>query len=103
MSSLKLPVTANEQRTLVMPGLYPHVRRKVDGTVSKHWQYRAQVEGVRRWPSLNAYPAVGLGKAAEEMLVHGKAHEAAKKGEADHPVIAARFARKAAKKQPTVA
>lgn len=37
------------------------------------------------------------------MLAHQKAHEAAKKGEADHPVIAARFARKAAKAQPTVA
>ena len=103
VSLLKLPATADEQRALVAPGLYLHLRRKVDGTTSKHWQYRAQVEGVRRWLSLGAYPAVGLGKAAEEMLVHQKAHEAAKKGEADHPVIAARFARKAAKTQPTVA
>ena len=41
-------------------------------------------------------------KAREELLAHQRAHEAAKKGEADHPVIAARFARKAAKAQLTV-
>jgi integrase len=36
------------------------------------------------------------------LLTHRSAQEAAKKGEADHPVIAARFARKAARAQPTV-
>jgi len=91
-----------EQRVLVDAGLYLHLRHRADGTVSKHWQYRAQVDGVRRWLSLGAFPAVGLAKAKEELLAHDRAHEAAKKGEADHPVIAARFARKAAKAQPTV-
>ncbi len=99
----KLSAAIDERRVLVAPGLYLHLRRRADGSLSKHWQFRAQVEGVRRWLSLGAYPAVGLAKAAEEMLAHNKAHEAAKKGEADHPVIAARFARKAARAQPTVA
>ncbi|HEU5293521.1 MAG TPA: tyrosine-type recombinase/integrase [Burkholderiaceae bacterium] len=99
----KLPAGKTELRKLVEPGLYLHIRRKTDGSLSKHWQYRAQVDGVRRWLSLGAYPQVGLAKAKDELSGHQKAHEAAKKGEADHPVIAARFARKANKAQPTVA
>jgi integrase len=103
VKALKLPAHKTEQRILVAPGLYIHVRRKADGTIGKHWQYRAQVGGVRRWLSLGAYPAVTLAKANEELLSHQKTHEAAKKGEADHPVIAARFARRAAVAIPTVA
>ena len=103
VKALKLPADKIEERQLVAPGLYVHLRRKADASIAKHWQFRAQVDGVRRWLSLGAYPAVGLGKANEEMLAHQRAHEAAKKGEADHPVIAARFARKAAKALPTVA
>ena len=104
VKALKLPSgEKSERRTLVAPGLYLHLRRKADVSIAKHWQYRAQVGGVRRWLSLGAYPAVTLAKASEELLAHQKAHEAAKKGEADHPVIAARFARKAAVSMPTVA
>ncbi len=103
VAALKLPAASTEVRKLIAPGLYLHLRRRADHSITKHWQYRAQVEGVRRWLSLGAYPAVGLAKASEELAAHQRAHEAAKKGEADHPVIAARFARKAAKAQPTVA
>lgn len=102
VDALKLPPAKVELRKLVAPGLYIHARRKADGSVAKHWQFRAQVGGIRRWLSLGAYPAVSLSKANEEMLAHQKAHEAAKKGEADHPVIAARFARKAAVAIPSV-
>jgi len=103
LAAEKLPARKSELRKLVEPGLYLHVRRKADGSLAKHWQYRAQVDGMRRWLSLGAYPQVGLAKAKDELSGHQKAHEAAKKGEADHPVIAARFARKANKAQPTVA
>lgn len=103
VKALKLPASKAECRTLVGPGLYLHARQKADGAVAKHWQYRAQVGGVRRWLSLGAYPAVTLAKANEELLAHQAAHEAAKKGQADHPVIAARFARKASVEMPTVA
>jgi len=102
VAAAKPPAGKDEVRVLVAPGLYIHVRAKADGSVARHWQYRAQVAGVRRWLSLGAYPAVGLAKAQAELLKHDAAHEAAKKGEADHPVIAARFERKAAKGQPTV-
>jgi integrase len=99
----KLSDDKTEVRKLVEPGLYLHIRRKADQSLSKYWQYRAQVEGVRRWLTLGAYPQVGLAKVKEELFGHQTAHEAAKKGEADHPVIAARFARKANKAQPSVA
>ncbi len=88
---------------MIEPGLYLHIRKRVIGEPAKLWQYRAQVNGVRRWLSLGAYPAVGYAQARAELLKHEQNHEAAKKGEADHPVIAARFARKVAKAQVTVA
>lgn len=103
VEALRLEAGKTEQRSLVAPGLYLHLRRRVDGGLSKHWQYRAQVAGVRRWLSLGSYPEVTLAEANDELRKHQKNHEAAKKGEADHPVIAARFARKAAKSEPTVA
>jgi integrase len=106
LKALKLPKGKAEQRIRVEPGLYIHLRRRSDGAISKQWQYRAQVQGVRRWLSLGRYgeaDGVGLAKAREELLRHHKVHEAAKKGEADHPVIAERFARKEAKEQLTVA
>ncbi len=101
IKALRLPDGKAEQRLLIEPGLYIFLRRKQEGT-AKQWQYRAQVQGKRRWLSLGSYPAISLAKATEELLRHRVAHEAAKKGEADHPVIAARFARKAAKAMPTM-
>jgi hypothetical protein len=41
-----------------------------------------------------------LAKAGEDLLTHEKTHEAAKKGEADHPVMVARFARRAQSRNP---
>ncbi|MBK8016418.1 MAG: DUF4102 domain-containing protein [Betaproteobacteria bacterium] len=92
-----------EQRKLVERGLYLFLRQRKDGTVAMQWQYRVQVAGARRWLSLGAFPAVGLAKAREELLRHEAVHEAAKKGEADHPVITARQTRKAKLAMPTVA
>lgn len=103
IKALKLPTGKAEQRVLVEPGLYLYLRHRAGGDVAKQWQFRAQVDGVRRWLSLGAFPAIGLAKANAELLTHRTAHESAKKGEADHPALVARFARKAAKAQPTVA
>lgn len=103
IKAVKLPAGKVEQRVLVEPGLYLFLRQRSSGEVAKQWQFRAQVDGVRRWLSLGAFPAVGLAKANAELLTHRAAHESAKKGEADHPALVARFARKAAKAQPTVA
>lgn len=103
VKALKPPAGTDETRVVVEPGLYLHARVRADGSVGKHWQYRAQVAGKRRWLSLGSYPAVSLASARAELLRHRTAHEAAKKGEADHPVIAARTARKAARAMPTLA
>jgi len=103
IKALRLPVGKHEQRVLVESGLYLYLRHRASGEVARQWQFRAQVDGVRRWLSLGSFPAVGLAKVNAELLTHRTAHESAKKGEADHPVIAARFARKAARAQPTVA
>lgn len=102
IKAMRLPEGKTEQRVLVDPGLYLYLRQRSGGDLAKQWQFRAQVDGVRRWLSLGAFPAVGLAKANAEMLTHRAAQESAKKGEADHPVIAARFARKAARALPTV-
>jgi len=99
----QLPTGLNERRVLVEPGLYLFLRRKAGDSLSKQWQYRAQVDGSRRWLSLGSFPEVTLAKASDERRGHDKVHEAAKKGEADHPVIEARQIRKAARAQPTVA
>ena len=98
----KLPDGLKERRVLVEPGLYLFMRQRADGQTSKQWQYRAQVAGKRRWLSLGSYPEVTLAQAGDERRTHDKVHEAAKKGEADHPVIVARQTRKAAIAQPSV-
>jgi len=102
IKALKLPAGKAEQRVLVEPGLYLYLRHRAGGDMAKQWQFRAQVDGVRRWLSLGAFPAVGLAKANAELLTHRTVHESAKKGDTDHPALVARFARKAAKAQPTV-
>lgn len=102
VKALKLPEGKDEQRVLVEPGMYLFLRRRTNGEVAKQWQYRAQVNGKRRWLSLGSYPGVGLAKAREDLRAHQTIQEAAKKGEADHPVLEARFARKKAAAEPTV-
>jgi integrase len=102
VKSLRLPPGKFERRVLVAPGLYIHLRGSADGEIARHWQFRAQVDGVRRWLSLGRYPAVTLAHARAELLKHEAVHEAAKKGEADHPVLAARAQRHASRAQPTV-
>jgi len=103
IKALKLPPEKNEQRVLVEPGLYLFIRKRASDELAKQWQFRAQVNGKRRWLSLGAYPAVGLAKARDELRAHQTTHEAAKKGEADHPALEARLARKKAKAEPSVA
>lgn len=102
LAAEKLPPGVRERRVLVAPNLYLYLRARADGTLSKQWQYRAQVDGSRRWLSLGSYPEVGLAKAVAERAAHDVNHEAAKKGEGDHPVLAARNQRKTAKALPTV-
>ena len=99
----KLPADTKEKRVAVEQGLYLFARSRTDGSTSKHWQYRAQVQGKRHWLSLGAFPAVGLAQARAELLKHQAVHEAAKKGEVDHPVQEAKRQRSKAKALLTVA
>lgn len=103
LRALKLPEGKREARLLVERGLYLHLRLRQDGTTAKQWQYRVQLGGARRWLSLGGFPAVGLAKVREELLKHEAVRDAAKKGEADHPVITERQARKGRLAMPTVA
>lgn len=98
----KLPIGTKEKRILVEHGLYLFARSRADGSTSKHWQYRAQVQGKRCWLSLGAFPAVGLAQARAELLKHQAVQEAAKKGEADHPVEEERRKRAKGRTQLTV-
>ncbi len=98
----RLPEGAREHRLLVEPGLYLYIRQWADGHLAKQWQYRAQVAGKRRWLSLGSFPEIGLAKASDERRAHDRVHEAAKKGESDHPVIVARQKRQAAIALPSV-
>lgn len=101
IKSLKLPTGSSEKRFLVDSGLYLRLRHRNEG-LAKHWQYRVQVDGARHWLTMGTYPALSLAHARSQLLQHDVEHQAAKKGEADHPAIAAREARKAAKALPTV-
>jgi len=91
------------RRVRVDAGLYLTLRRMADGKESRHWQYRVQVGGARRWLSLGAYPAVSLAEAKDVLLRHQRVEVAAKQGRADHPVLVERSARKANLAQPDVA
>ena len=101
IKSLKLLTGSSEKRFLVDSGLYLRLRQRNEG-LAKHWQYRVQVDGARHWLTMGDYPALSLAHARAQLLQHDVEHQAAKKGEADHPAIAAREARKAAKALPTV-
>ncbi|MFN7695610.1 MAG: tyrosine-type recombinase/integrase [Burkholderiales bacterium] len=101
LKALKLPDGKAELRVMVDSGLYLHLRAKANGETAKHWLYRAQVAGSRRWLSLGSLESIGLAQAKAETLRHKGTHEAAKKGEADHPVLEARFSRKAKLEQAT--
>ncbi len=102
LKAQKLPDGVDERRILVEPGLYLFIRRREGGLAAKQWQYRAQVAGKRRWLSLGSYPEVSFAKAGDERRAHDRVFEAAKKGEADHPVLVAQQTRKSALAQPSV-
>jgi integrase len=100
----KLPAGKTEARLLVEPGLYLQLRARADGSTSKHWLFRAQVDGVRRLLTIGEYGAdMGLAAASKKRLELQGQQDRAKKGEGDHPILAERFARRASKAAPTVA
>lgn len=93
IKALKLPTGTQERRLLVAPNLYLYLRTLKAGGLSRQWQYRAQVNGKRRWLSIGSYPEVGLASAERQRFGHDRALDAARKGEGEHPTIVARKAR----------
>lgn len=99
----RLPTGRNDRRVGIESGLYLRVRRTDNGGLSKHFEFRAQVGGKRRRLTLGQYPAMSLADARAALLKHQAAQDKARRGDGDHPVLAARAARKANLDQPTVA
>ena len=99
----RLPADKSLLRKRVEPGLYLTLRKLADGKESRHWQYRVQVNGARRWLSLGAYPAVSLADAREALLRHHRVEVDARQGKADHPVLVERHKREANLTQPDIA
>jgi integrase len=103
IKSQRLAADQTLRRVRVEPGLYLTLRQLADGKESRHWQYRVQINGARRWLSLGGYPAISLADAKEAMLRHHRAEVEAKHGKADHPVLVERHKRKASLAQPDIA
>nr|WP_170162356.1 site-specific integrase [Caldimonas tepidiphila] len=102
VSARKLEDGKTDQRVTVDAGLYLRLRAGAGG-VTKSWEYRAQVGGMRKWLSLGSYPSMTLAQARAELLKHRAVAEGAKRSGADHPATVARMARAASRAQPTVA
>jgi integrase len=92
-----------DHRVLVESNLYIRIRPTKDPKKpSKHWEYRAQVDGKRRWLALGGFPGVGLADARKRAMDLQEGHQRALAGLAEHPVLVARQQRQAVKEMPTV-
>jgi len=95
----------SERRASIDNSLYLRLRdRPQRGGLSRTWEYRAQIDGKRKYLSLGEYSrAQGLAWARAKLAtLHGK-EDQARKGEADHPAITERHKRGVSKSDPTVA
>lgn len=103
IKAAKLPRGKSDQRIAIEEGLYLRLRARAGG-LSKSFEYRAMVNGVRKYLVLGAYSdrfglAAARAKLAELRGIAGQARI----GEADHPVIEERFRREGRKSDPTFA
>ena len=103
LRALVPPDRAQAIKILVEPRLYLYIRRRAGDRITKQWQFRTMVDGVRRVMSFGEYPAISYAQARTELLRQEAILDAARKGEAEHPVVVARQARRIAKGRPTVA
>jgi integrase len=92
-----------DERVTIGPNLYIRLRERQGRPCSKTWEYRAQVNGKRRFLSMGAFPGLSLHEARAQLLEHEMAQQRARVGLADHPVLVARQKRNAVLDQPTVA
>jgi integrase len=101
----KLPEGVSDRRRSVERGLYLRLRRGAAHgrpTLSKRWEYRSKVGKRARWLALGEYPGMTLAQArAAAADLRSKADQA-RKGQGDHPAIAARAERRKALAEPTL-
>lgn len=99
----KLARGRSEQRIAIEEGLFLRMRAGAGG-LSKSFEYRAMVNGARKYLTLGAYSdRFGLAAARAKLTeLRGIAGQA-RIGEADHPVIEERFRREGRKSDPTFA
>jgi integrase len=117
IAGLKLPEGQTDWRLCIETNLYIRLRQRVHRRGRKGrqtdapaplrkpsltWEYRAQVDGKRRWLSLGGYPGVSLHDARKKALELEQAQQRAFAGLADHPVLVERRQRQANKEMPTV-
>lgn len=99
----KLSPGKTDERIRIGDGLYLRLRDGATGT-ARTFEYRAQVDGKRRilvlGPVSNAY---GLSRAQEDLQKLQGVAAQARIGEADHPVLEARYKRHGRKSDPTFA
>lgn len=105
LEALKPLPGKTERRVCIDSSLYLRLRdRPQRGGLSRTWEYRAQVNGKRKYLSIGEYAGKqGLAWARTKLAtLHGQEDEA-RKGEADHPAITERHKRVGSKSDPTVA
>lgn len=103
IKSEALPAGKSDQRIRIEEGLFLRIRAGAGG-LSKSFEYRAMVNGARKYLTLGAYSdRFGLAAARAKLAdLRGMAGQA-RIGEADHPVIEERFRREGRKSDPTFA
>lgn len=105
LDALRLMPGRTERRMSIDNSLYLRLRDRAQrGGVSRTWEYRAQVNGSRKYISLGEYTGgQGLAWARGRLPALHEQEDRARKGEADHPAITERHKREGKKSDPTVA
>lgn len=103
IKAMKLSTGKTYQRKALGDGLYLRMRMSGSG-LAKHFEYRAQVNGQRKFITLGEYSdAYGLSAANKKRAELESIGDKAKRGDGDHPVMTERFRREDRLSDPTVA
>jgi integrase len=105
LAAVRLKRGTTERRVSVDSTLYLRLRdRPQRGGLSRTWEYRAQVDGRRKYLNLGEYAhGQGLAWARAKLAPLLVQEDQARKGEADHPVTTEKYRRDGRKSDPTVA
>jgi hypothetical protein len=87
----------SDRRVSVHRGLYLRLRRRMSlgkPTLSKRWEYRSKVGKRAHWLALGQYPAMSLEQAKAVVDALREKAEKARAAGTEHPIIAARAAKR---------